>query len=257
MGLLESELYAYIDELFARYAAQATEEVAPEAPVEPQVEEKTPIETTPKAEEPAVEQPVEKKESDFKFGLSAQVIYGNGRYTDDYKSPESINYRTGLFYNSFSVVIDPTVTYKNFKFGLHLTVDFRSGKFVNSFTFNANGATGIINSIMKYVSIISYEKDNFSLKIDRTTELEFKSPVSSVHTRPMTSFSAQLIMPQETSSSPHSSMIFHSSPRLTDAASMQDSELPTCSAKSKSVPVQLSTSGTVSPRRSCFILQSM
>lgn len=184
MGLLESELYAYIDELFARYAATAepvkepAPEPAPEAPAEPQVE-KTPIETTPKAEEPVVEKPVEKKGSDFKFGASIQFIYGNGRYTDDYKSPAKINYRAGIFYNSFSAVIDPTITYKNFKFGLHFTVDFRSGKFVNSFTFNTNGVTGIVNSIMKYVSVISYEKDNFSIKVDRTTELEFRSPIFS------------------------------------------------------------------------------
>lgn len=184
MGLLESELYAYIDELFARYAATAepveepAPEPAPEAPAEPVVE-KTPIETTPKAEEPVVEKPVEKKGSDFKFGASVQFIYGNGSYSDDYKSPAKIDYRTGVFYNSFSVVIDPTISYKNFKFGLHFTVDFRSGKYVNSFTFNTNGVTGIVNSIMKYISVISYEKDNFSIKVDRTTELEFRSPIFS------------------------------------------------------------------------------
>ncbi|MBO4278305.1 MAG: hypothetical protein J5891_00665, partial [Spirochaetales bacterium] len=136
-------------------------------------------ETTPKAEEPVVEEPVEKKGSDFKVGASVQFIYGNGSYSDDYKSPAKIDYRTGVFYNSFSVVIDPTISYKNFKFGLHLTVDFRSGKYVNSFTFNTNGVTGIVNSIMKYISVISYEKDNFSIKVDRTTELEFKSPIFS------------------------------------------------------------------------------
>ena len=183
MGLLESELYAYIDELFARYAATAepveepAPEPAPEAHAEPVVE-KTPIETTPKAEEPVVEKPVEKKGSDFKFGASVQFIYGNGSYSDDYKSPAKIDYRTGVFYNSFSVVIDPTISYKNFKFGLHLVADVRSGKLVNPFVFQG-GVTGIVNSIMKYISVISYEKDNFSIKVDRTTELEFRSPIFS------------------------------------------------------------------------------
>ena len=178
MGLLESELYAYIDELFDKYYA-AHEPVEEQPTEEP---EKTPIETTPKAEEPVeehVEETAEKKQSDFKFGASAQIIYGNGTYQDMYKSPASIDYRTGLFYNSFSVIVDPTLEYKDFKVGLHFRVDVRSGKFVNTFKFNTNGVSGIINSVMKYFSLISYKKGDFSINVDRTTELEFKSPVFS------------------------------------------------------------------------------
>ena len=186
MGLLESELYAYIDELLATtepkqelVAAEVpAEEPAAEQPAEP---EKTPIETTPKAEEPVAEpaEPAEKKQSDFKFGASAQVIYGNGTIVDDYKSFKQLDYRFGVFYNSFSVIVDPTVEYKNFKVGLHLRVDFRSGKFVNTFTFDTNGVSRIINSVMKYFSLFSFEKGDFSINVDRTTELEFKSPVFS------------------------------------------------------------------------------
>ena len=190
MGLLESELYAYIDELLATtepkqelVAEVPPEEPAAEQPVaeQPAEPEKTPIETTPKAEEPVAEpaEPAEKKQSDFKFGASAQVIYGNGTIVDDYKSFKQLDYRFGVFYNSFSVIVDPTVEYKNFKVGLHLRVDFRSGKFVNTFTFNTNGVSRIINSVMKYFSLFSFEKGDFSINVDRTTELEFKSPVFS------------------------------------------------------------------------------
>lgn len=194
MGLLESELYAYIDELFATtepeqelvaelpaeepVAEQPAEEPAAEQPAEP---EKTPIETTPRAEEPVeepAEEPAEKKESEFKFGASVQFIYGNGSYSDDYKSPAKIDYRTGVFYNSFSVVIDPTISYKNFKFGLHLVADVRSGKFVNPFVFQG-GVTGIVNTAMRFVSVLNYTNGNFQINVDRTSELEFKSPIFS------------------------------------------------------------------------------
>ena len=92
MGLLEGELYAYLDWISAQLYAKAPEapaapEVTPEpvvveqpAPVEPSTPapEKTPIETSPRPEEPAPEAPVEKKKSDFKFGARLGFVYGFG-----------------------------------------------------------------------------------------------------------------------------------------------------------------------------------
>ena len=193
--LIDQELPGYIDALLGPVAVPEQQVAVAEEPAQvepqpeqpaaaPQAEVKETIES--KVEKPAetpeeiVETPVEEsKETDFRFGLSAQIIYCNGTYTDDYKSPAKIDYRTGLFYNSFSVVVDPILNFKDFTIGFHFKFDVRSGKFVNPFKLNTNGFTGITNTVMKYISLISYENGNFSIRADRTTELEFKSPVFS------------------------------------------------------------------------------
>lgn len=190
MGLLESELYAYIDELFARYAATAepaaeepaaqepAPEPAPEAPAEPQVE-KTPIETTPKAEEPAAEPVVEQEpEKKFRFGANIEFIYGRGDRGDYFADPMFLHERAGVFMKNYMVIVDPIFTYGDFKFGLHLVADIRSGKLASPFVFKS-GVTGIINTAMRFVSVFSYTKGNFAINVDRKSELEFRSPIFS------------------------------------------------------------------------------
>ncbi len=183
MGLLESELYAYIDELFARYAATAepveepATEQAPEAPVEPEVE-KTPIETTPKAEEPVVEPEPVVEDKGFKFGATVAFIYGHGDKGDFYNGISFLHDRVGLFQKNYMVIVDPTFSVGNFKFGLHLVADFRSGKLVNPLNkFTGRGVTGIVNGVMQFVSLFNYTNGNFVINVDRTSDIEFRSPI--------------------------------------------------------------------------------
>ena len=188
MGLLESELYAYIDELFARYDATAepaaepeaepAAEAAPEAPAEPVVE-KTPIETTPKAEEPVAEPVVEQEpEKKFRFGANIEFIYGRGDRGDYFADPMFLKERAGVFMKNYMVIVDPIFTYGDFKFGLHLVADIRSGKLASPFVIKS-GVTGIINTAMRFVSVFSYTKGNFAINVDRKSELEFRSPIFS------------------------------------------------------------------------------
>ena len=195
MGLLEGELYAYLDQITAQLYAK---EPAPEAPAAPEVKqeepaaveqpapeqtapEKTPIETAPRPEEPAPEAPVEKKASDFRFGAALGFVYGFGEDGDEYADPAFLKDRVGVFKKNFTGIINPYFSYKNFQFGLHFVLNFKNGQFVNPFTFDTeHGVTGYIGSVMKYVSLFSFKTDNgsFNINVSRNNDLDFRSPIN-------------------------------------------------------------------------------
>ena len=193
MGLLEGELYAYLDMISAQlYAkAPAAPEVSPEPVVveqpvpaeEPQstpAPEKTPIETSPRPEETAPEAPAEKK-SDFKFGASLGFVYGFGDDGDEYADPAALKDRVGIFKKNYMVIIDPYIGFKNFELGLHVVLNVKNGKLINPLKFDtASGITGYIASVMQYVSLFRFKTDDeaFSISATRHTDLEFRSPIN-------------------------------------------------------------------------------
>ena len=194
MGLLEGELYAYLDyisaQLFAKEPAPApaAPEVKQEEPAvveqpapEQTAPEKTPIETAPRPEEPAPEAPVEKKASDFRFGAALGFVYGFGEDGDEYADPAFLKDRVGVFKKNFTGIINPYFSYKNFQFGLHFVLNFKNGQFVNPFTFDTeHGVTGYIGSVMKYVSLFSFKTDDgsFNINVSRNNDLDFRSPIN-------------------------------------------------------------------------------
>ena len=194
MGLLEGELYAYLDyisaQLFAKEPAPApaAPEVKQEEPAvveqpapEQTAPEKTPIETAPRPEEPAPEAPVEKKASDFRFGAALGFVYGFGEDGDQYSTLKGLNKRVGVFKKNFTGIINPYFSYKNFQFGLHFVLNVKNGQFVNPFTFDTeHGVTGYIGSVMKYVSLFSFKTDNgsFNINVSRNNDLDFRSPIN-------------------------------------------------------------------------------
>ncbi|MBR0519849.1 MAG: hypothetical protein IJJ95_00755 [Spirochaetales bacterium] len=196
IGLLEGELYAYLDYISAQlYAkepapAPAAPEVKQEEPAvaeQPAPEqttpapEKTPIETAPRPEEPAPEAPVEKKASDFRFGAALGFIYGFGEDGDEYADPAFLKDRVGVFKKNFTGIINPYFSYKNFQFGLHFVLNVKNGQFVNPFTFDTeHGVTGYIGSVMKYVSLFSFKTDDgsFNINVSRNNDLDFRSPIN-------------------------------------------------------------------------------
>ncbi|MBQ9810666.1 MAG: hypothetical protein IJM52_05855 [Spirochaetales bacterium] len=194
MGLLEGELYAYLDyisaQLFAKEPAPApaAPEVKQEEPAvveqpapEQTAPEKTPIETAPRPEEPAPEAPVEKKASDFRFGAALGFVYGFGEDGDEYADPAFLKDRVGVFKKNFTGIINPYFSYKNFQFGLHFVLNVKNGQFVNPFTFDTeHGVTGYIGSVMKYVSLFSFKTDNgsFNINVSRNNDLDFRSPIN-------------------------------------------------------------------------------
>ncbi|MBQ3830438.1 MAG: hypothetical protein II813_05920 [Spirochaetales bacterium] len=194
MGLLEGELYAYLDyisaQLFAKEPAPApaAPEVKQEEPAvveqpapEQTAPEKTPIETAPRPEEPAPEAPVEKKASDFRFGAALGFVYGFGEDGDEYADPAFLKDRVGVFKKNFTGIINPYFSYKNFQFGLHFVLNVKNGQFVNPFTFDTeHGVTGYIGSVMKYVSLFSFKTDDgsFNINVSRNNDLDFRSPIN-------------------------------------------------------------------------------
>jgi hypothetical protein len=194
MGLLEGELYAYLDyisaQLFAKEPAPApaAPEVKQEEPAvveqpapEQTAPEKTPIETAPRPEEPAPEAPVEKKASDFRFGAALGFVYGFGEDGDEYADPAFLKDRVGVFKKNFTGIINPYFSYKNFQFGLHFVLNVKNGQFVNPFTFDTeHGVTGYVGSVMKYVSLFSFKTDDgsFNINVSRNKDLDFRSPIN-------------------------------------------------------------------------------
>ncbi len=194
MGLLEGELYAYLDyisaQLFAKEPAPApaAPEVKQEEPAvveqpapEQTAPEKTPIETAPRPEEPAPEAPVEKKASDFRFGAALGFVYGFGEDGDEYADPAFLKDRVGVFKKNFTGIINPYFSYKNFQFGLHFVLNVKNGQFVNPFTFDTeHGVTGYVGSVMKYVSLFSFKTDDgsFNINVSRNNDLDFRSPIN-------------------------------------------------------------------------------
>ena len=193
MGLLEGELYAYLDMISAQLYAKAPEapEVSPEpvvveqpAPEEPQsapAPEKTPIETSPRPEESAPEAPAEKKKSDFKFGASLGFVYGFGENGDKYSTIKGLDKRIGVFKKNYMAIIDPYIGFKNFELGLHFVLNVKNGTLINPLTFDTeHGVTGYVGSVFHYISMFKFKTDDgaFSISATRHTDLEFRSPIN-------------------------------------------------------------------------------
>ena len=201
--LIDQELPGYIDALLgvptgeeqqvakepaiqpeAEAPAQQEQAKAPEAPVQQPIESKLPKEPEPEqvvAEEPAPE-PEEK--SFFKFGATIGFIYGQGDRGDYFADPVFLHERVGVFLRNYMAIIDPVFSFGDLKVGLHLVADFRDGKIVNPLDkLSFKSATGIVNSVMQFVSLVNYTKGNFSINVDRTTDLEFRSPIYTRHSR--------------------------------------------------------------------------
>ena len=168
-------------------AAEETPAQPAEAPVQPTVRET--IES--KAEKPAqttepapAEEPVVEEKKAFKFGATIGVIYGHGDRGDYFADPMFLHERFGVFMKNYMAIVDPVFTVGNFSFGLHFEADFRSGKIINPITkFSRGGITGVINAITQFISVINYTKGNFEFNIDRTSDLEFTSPIFTTHDR--------------------------------------------------------------------------
>ncbi len=160
----------------AEETPSAPAEPAPAAPAQP---DKTPIETTPRPE--AQPEPAEEKKTNFRFGGTYGVIYGLANNpSSDYLRPTFTD-RTIVYGKNLEVFADPTIYINNFTFGLHLAVDlclFNDFEFVNPFeNLSFDGITASVNSIARFIGVIGYESDNFTFRVDRKSELEFKSPV--------------------------------------------------------------------------------
>ena len=188
--LLDQELPGYIDALLGPVETQQEQHVAeepaqPEQPAEaPQPVVRETIESkiekpTEPAQEPAPvgEEPAEESKG-FRFGATIGFIYGHGDRGDYFADPLFLHERVGVFLNNYLVIVDPIISVGDFKFGLHLEADLRSGKIANPLNkFSQGGITGIVNGVMQFVSLLNYTKGNFSVNVDRTSNLEFRNPI--------------------------------------------------------------------------------
>lgn len=185
--IVDNELRAYIDSVWVTVKpetapaviAEVKPETAETTPTEKTPTEKTPIETAPRPEEPVVD-PVEEKKSDFRFGMTLGVIYGFSKGDDTFVAPQFLKHRIGVFKKNAMAVIDPYISYRNFKFGLHLTFGLKDGRFVGPFKFDTDhGITGKVGSVMHFISELSYKTDDgsFFIGATRNSELEFRSPI--------------------------------------------------------------------------------
>ena len=145
------------------------------------------LETVPEPVEAPVEQPVfevaetpvAKKASNFRIGAKIAVEYGlpfEGK--TQYKGLVQNEYfRLGFFMKNVNIAVDPYFTLGNFTLGLHLAINTADVK--SSFSFDtANGITGYVASVAKYIGMINYENDAVKLAIDRNHEFTFASPVA-------------------------------------------------------------------------------
>lgn len=152
-------------------SVQAGSETVPvpvEAPVEQPVFE-------------VAETPVAKKASNFRIGAKIAVEYGLP-FEDktQYKGLVQNKYfRLGFFMKNVNIAVDPYFTLGNFTLGLHLSINTADVK--SSFSFDtANGITGYVASVAKYIGMINYESEGGTIKIaiDRNHEFTFASPVA-------------------------------------------------------------------------------
>lgn len=152
-------------------SVQAGSETVPvpvEAPVEQPVFE-------------VAETPVAKKASNFRIGAKIAVEYGLP-FEDktQYKGLVQNKYfRLGFFMKNVNIAVDPYFTLGNFTLGLHLSINTADVK--SSFSFDtANGITGYVASVAKYIGMINYESEGGTVKIavDRTHDFSFASPVA-------------------------------------------------------------------------------
>ena len=129
----------------------------------------------------AAETPVAKKASSVRIGAKIAVEYGLP--FDDktqYKGlVQNEFFRLGFFMKNVNIAVDPYFTFGNFTIGLHLAINTADVK--SSFSFDtANGITGYVASVAKYIGRINYESEGGTVKIavDRTHEFSFASPVA-------------------------------------------------------------------------------
>ena len=165
--------------------AQQEQAKAPEAPVQQPIESRQP-KAEPAAEPVVAEEPAEEaeEESFFKFGATIGFIYGHGDRGDYFADPMFLHERVGVFLKNYMVIVNPVLSFGDLKVGLHFVADFRSGKIVNPLDkLSFKSATGVINGVMQFVSLLNYTKGNFSINIDRTSDLEFRSPIYTRHSR--------------------------------------------------------------------------
>ena len=193
--LLDRELPGYIDAILGPVAvpeqqvAVAEEPAQPEQQPEqpaaaPQPEVKETIESKVEkpaepAEEPAPveEEPVEESQG-FKFGATIGFIYGHGDRGDYFADPAFLHERAGVFLRNYLVFVDPVFTVGDFRFGLHFEADIRSGKIANPLDkLTQGGITGVVNGVMQFVSLFNYTNGDFVVNVDRTSNLEFRSPI--------------------------------------------------------------------------------
>lgn|GEM_PF-3596545 len=150
------------------------------APAVEKTEESVHVEAEPEPiEAPVAQAPAEKKASNVKLGARIAVEYGLPfEDTTQYKGLVQDEYfRLGFFTNNVNIAVDPYVTIGNFTFGLHLAINTADVK--SSFSFDtANGITGYVASVAKYIGGINYENDSVKLAIDRNHEFTFASPVA-------------------------------------------------------------------------------
>lgn len=162
-----------------------------EVPHTPAMEETTTVEETEEsvqveAEPEPIEAPVaqasaEKKASNVKLGVRIAVEYGLPfEDTTQYKGLVQNEYfRLGFFMKNVNIAVDPYFTLGNFTLGLHLAINTADVK--SSFSFDtANGITGYVASVAKYIGMINYESEGGTVKIavDRTHDFSFVSPVA-------------------------------------------------------------------------------
>lgn len=132
-------------------------------------------------EAPVAQAPAEKKASNVKLGAKIAVEYGLP-FEDktQYKGLVQNEYfRLGFFMKNVNIAVDPYFTLGNFTLGLHLAINTADVK--SSFSFDtANGITGYVASVAKYIGRINYESEGGTVKIavDRTHEFSFVSPVA-------------------------------------------------------------------------------
>lgn len=132
-------------------------------------------------EAPVAQAPAEKKASNVKLGARIAVEYGLPfEDTTQYKGLVQNEYfRLGFFMKNVNIAMDPYFTLGNFTLGLHLAINTADVK--SSFSFDtANGITGYVASVAKYIGMINYESEGGTVKIavDRTHEFSFVSPVA-------------------------------------------------------------------------------
>lgn len=181
-------------EIVLKTTVQDVEVVAePQAPAmdaAPSVEEtETSVQTETGAAAEPVAEPVapvaqasaEKKASNVKLGARIAVEYGLP-FEDktQYKGLVQNKYfRLGFFMKNVNIAVDPYFTLGNFTLGLHLSINTADVK--SSFSFDtANGITGYVASVAKYIGMINYESEGGTVKIavDRTHDFSFVSPVA-------------------------------------------------------------------------------
>ena len=178
-GILDRELPPYIDWIAASIKPEpVASTITP--PAEAVVETvKTPIETSPRPVEQAQPEQKEEEKRPSILGMTIGVSAGFGEDGDYYYSPSIFNNRLGMFAKNIVVSLNPELRLGNFTLGLHLNLELKNGAFVDPFTFNTDGITNTVSSIMRYISKLGFRTNNgaFEIFASRNAELDFRSPI--------------------------------------------------------------------------------